>query len=303
MNTTDLISILMPAYNCEAYIKVAIDSMLEQSHSNFELLIADDGSTDNTKQIIDGYSDHRIKTFHNTQNLGYLKSSNKLAALAKGSYITFQDADDWSHKNRLESLINEFKKDPDLNCAGSFVNKVDINGQVLQGIALKTTHQDILSDLPWNINCVGSSLMIRREVYDALGLYNEYFDRIGSEDLYWFGLVALNYKTINVPVFLYNYRSTPNSISNEKDRAPKKQMSGEFAKYFLQFYIKNKEEIFKKERDFNAIELFLLGKCYCWRHEFKKGLGLVLKSILINPFGLPERYSLLKMYSPKLVRK
>ena len=90
----------MPAYNCEKYIHQAIDSVLNQTHINFELLIADDCSTDTTKQIIDSYKDPRIKTFHNNINLGYLKASNKLFSLCKGSYITFQDADDTSELNR-----------------------------------------------------------------------------------------------------------------------------------------------------------------------------------------------------------
>ncbi|MBL7917984.1 MAG: glycosyltransferase family 2 protein, partial [Bacteroidia bacterium] len=68
-----LISILMPAYNCEKFVKQAIESVLDQSYSNFELLIADDCSTDQTKKVIDSYSDQRIKKFHNQVNLGYLK--------------------------------------------------------------------------------------------------------------------------------------------------------------------------------------------------------------------------------------
>ena len=82
---------MIPAYNVEKYIRQAIDSILNQTYSYFELLIADDASTDTTKQIINAYQkiDPRIKTFHNKKNEGYLLTTNKLFQKCKGDYIAF----------------------------------------------------------------------------------------------------------------------------------------------------------------------------------------------------------------------
>ncbi|MDF2452214.1 MAG: family 2 glycosyl transferase [Bacteroidota bacterium] len=298
-----LISVIMPAYNCERYVKYAIDSILNQTHSHLELLIADDGSIDSTKKIIDSYTDPRIKTFHNTHNQGYLKTSNSLVRKCMGSFITFQDADDACHESRLELLLKEFSINPALGCVGSFVNRIDQSNNVMELMTLKCDDNEIKADLPYFFNCIGSALMVKKQVIDDIGLYEEYFDRCGSEDLYWFGLVAKKYETKNLPTPLYYYRHTPNSISNEINKSPKKQMSIEIVKHSLIYFYRTKKSLLKNQYNLKVLESYLIGKCYCWRKDYKKGLQLIAKSIFLNPFGWNERYSLLKTYLPKLVSK
>ncbi len=300
--STPLISILMPAYNCEKYIREAIDSILNQSHVNFELLIADDASTDGTKSIIESYTDARIKLHHNDRNLGYLMTSNKLISHCKGDFISFQDADDSCVNNRLELLLNEFGKNKELGCVGSFVSRINEAGAIQETISLKCSYNEIRADLPGFFNCVGSALMVKKEVIEKLGLYETYFDRIGSEDLYWYGIIVHQYETVNIPLALYNYRSTPNSISNELHKAPKKQMSHEIAINGLNYFYKTGNTIFKNTYRLRVLESYLIGKCLCWRKQYKEGIRLILSSIALNPFIYPERYALLKTYFPKLIK-
>lgn len=102
-----LVSIIMPAYNAEKYISKSIESVINQSYSDWELLIIDDNSSDNTKNIINSYlNDHRIKLFKNTFNLGPAKSRNLGLDNASGDYITFLDSDDFIHKDKLSSQLN-----------------------------------------------------------------------------------------------------------------------------------------------------------------------------------------------------
>jgi glycosyltransferase involved in cell wall biosynthesis len=209
-----LVSLLMPAYNCEKFIKQAIDGVLNQTYENFELLIADDGSKDETKAIIDSYQDKRIKRFHNTQNLGYLKTSNKLVKEAKGEFISFQDADDYCELNRLEIMIDFLKKNHHISCVGSNICKVDEKGELISKSNFPLNHTEIVKSFDRHrIVMTGSSLMVKKEVIDALGLYNEYFDRIGSEDIYWFSLILDSYQVANLSEHLYYYRSNPSSVS------------------------------------------------------------------------------------------
>lgn len=292
----------MPAYNCQQYVKFAIDSVLKQTYKNFELLIADDASTDDTKNIINSYTDSRIKLHHNSKNLGYLKTSNNLVSICKGSFITFQDADDTCAENRFEILLNEFKLNNNLACVGSFVTRVDENNNTLSLIEFKTNHNQIKNDLPNTFNCVGSALMVKKNVINTLGLYHNYFDRIGSEDLFWFGLIVKNYETKNCALPLYHYRVTPNSISNDLNKTPKKLMSGELAKLALMHYYKTNTIIFDNKYKLKILENYLIGKGLCWQTHYKKGLVLILKSILLNPFAYTERYKLITMYLPKLLK-
>ncbi len=209
----------MPAYNCEKYIAQAIDSILSQTYSNFELLIADDCSTDNTKQIIDSFTDQRIKRFHNTTNLGYLKASNLLFKQCRGEYISFQDADDYSDERRLEKLLLYLNENTEVACVGSNVIKIDANGLEFHRTQFPLDHKHIKENFA-NHKTVftGSALMIRKEIIDKIGSYNLYFDRIGSEDIYWFSQIITEFKVANVNEALYYYRANPNSVtSTHKD--------------------------------------------------------------------------------------
>jgi glycosyltransferase involved in cell wall biosynthesis len=97
-----LISVLMPAFNAEAHIAEAIQSILQQSFTNFELIILNDGSTDRTSQIIDGFADPRIHKMDLQPNQGLVSARNRLVAAARGRYIAFLDADDIAFPDRLQ---------------------------------------------------------------------------------------------------------------------------------------------------------------------------------------------------------
>lgn len=292
----------MPAYNCERFIKQAIDSVLNQTYKNFELLILDDASKDQTRSIIDRYNDPRIRRFHHSINAGYLKSCNLLFDMANGEYITFQDADDFSSEDRFQKLINEFRKDNELMCLGSFVTRIDDNGVVLKKIKFETDYLSIKSNLPDQINCVGSTLMIKRAVLQKIGAYNNFFDRVGSEDLYWFGLITLNFKTQNIPEYLYFYRNNPHSVSQEINKNCKKIMSLEFAKHAIHYFKSKKKEIFDSNYEMHVLRNYLIGKCYCWKSNKFKGLLLIVLSVLMNPTSYPERYELFRIYFPNLIK-
>ncbi|HTA62684.1 MAG TPA: glycosyltransferase family 2 protein [Bacteroidia bacterium] len=209
------VSIIMPAYNCEKYVKAAIDSVLNQTYTHFELLIADDCSKDSTKKIIDSYNDIRIKRFHNELNVGYLQASNKLLKECTGDYITFQDADDYSAFNRIELLVNFLIKNSDCSCVGSNIIKVDdLNNELyatnfpLNDIEIKFRFANT------KVVMTGSSLLVKKEVIYKVGYYNLYFNRLGSEDVYWFSLILNNFKVSNISDKLYYYRSNPTSVTS-----------------------------------------------------------------------------------------
>lgn len=205
----------MPAYNCEKFVEKAIKSILDQSYSNFELLIADDCSTDSTKKIIDSFTDQRIKRFHNGTNQGYLKASNLLFGKCQGEFITFQDADDYSDVRRLEKLVNFFQLNSKISCVGSNISKIDTDNNVFLTSNFPLEHSEIESQFQKSkVVMTGSSLMIRKEVLKKIGDYNLYFDRLGSEDVYWYSLILDDFKVANVNDVLYFYRANPNSVAS-----------------------------------------------------------------------------------------
>lgn len=119
----------MPAYNAERTIGESIDSVLRQTAPDFEFLILDDGSTDKTAEIVEGYRDPRIRLVKNDKNLGLIATLNRGIALAKGEWIARMDADDRMLPRRLERQMAHVEAHPEVDVLGSFAYRIDENGR------------------------------------------------------------------------------------------------------------------------------------------------------------------------------
>lgn len=299
---TPLVSVLMPAYNCGKFVQHAIQSILNQTYTHWELLIADDCSTDDTKKVAESFSDPRIKFYHNTTNQGYLKTWNKLAALAKGEYITFQDADDYCSPNRIELLYNYMVQHTDCGACGSnyvWVSEEDVE---LKRSDFSLNHTAIVEAMPARYHFIGSALMIRKTVLDTIGYYNLFFDRLGGEDHYWLFLIAEKYTVANVPEHLYFYRYNTQSVSGNLANNPRKIFTGELIESLiaqrkqtgtddlangdiaaLNAWLENKAAPFLA----NKAELYsYLSKRRFYEGHKRQALDLAKKAVWAAPFNL-----------------
>jgi glycosyltransferase involved in cell wall biosynthesis len=216
----------MPAYNCQQYIAQAIDSVLNQTYTNIELLIADDCSTDQTRSVINSYTDPRIKLYPNTENLGYLKTSNKLFNLCTGSYIAFQDADDYSDLNRIQTQYNYLVAHPNVDVVGcnlSFITHAGKDAYCSIYTANGSAIKNEILNLVFNFS--PNTYLFKKNVLDTVGGYHEYFNRIGAEDYYWTVLILQKFSLVNIPVAMYYYRLNPESITGNLSDNPRKLYS------------------------------------------------------------------------------
>ena len=207
-----MVSIITPAYNCAPYIKEAIDSILAQTYQDWEMLIGDDGSTDETRQLIDSYQDSRIKRFHAEQNRGYLWMFNHLLSKSTGDFIMSQDADDIAVPTRIEAQLGIFDKFPEVgacgtNCVffGEFIDERVGNLDAVEGFVSKE-----YTGLPF----APATIMYRRALYEQVGGFNPYFDRLSSMDQYWVYLMIEK-----APVYYLNqvlYKARMHSTSNHR---------------------------------------------------------------------------------------
>lgn len=108
-----LVSVLMPAYNCEAFVENAIRGILGQEYDHFEFVIINDGSTDNTKEIIRGFGDHRIRYFENEKNQGLVGTLNRGLGICQGKYILRADADDFAYPYMMGNFVKFMEQHPD----------------------------------------------------------------------------------------------------------------------------------------------------------------------------------------------
>jgi glycosyltransferase involved in cell wall biosynthesis len=230
MNEELLVSIVLPVYNAEKYIKKSIDSILNQTYTNWELLIADDGSTDNTKKIVDNYNDKRIRVFHNEKNLGPFPTRNKLLKLAKGDLITFQDADDISLPNRIEEQVKAFLEDKELGIVGTWIEIILEDGKTINTMKYPLEDNEIKQKNQTMNAFFNPTAMIRREAYEKLGGFREYLlNGFSNQDYDWSYLISDYYKSKNIPKILYSYRQLGNSVS--KKISPKRLIGAKVVQF------------------------------------------------------------------------
>lgn len=210
------ISVLMPAYNVEKYVSRAIESILNQTYRNIELLVMDDASKDKTVKVIRSFKDPRMKLFYNKENIGYLKTCNKLFDLATGEYIAFQDADDYSDTGRLEMQMAEFDKDPKLAVCGTNLTAMRDDGTLMFCSNYFCDQKSIADNmLAGYYAIIPNSFLFKRLILTTIGKYHEFWNRIGAEDYYWAWLIMEKHKLINIRPALYYYRYNPKGITGD----------------------------------------------------------------------------------------
>lgn len=163
-----LLSVILPVFNGEKYLDEAIVSMLHQTFQDFELLIINDGSYDNSEQIINSFSDQRIRYLKNDSNKGLVYSLNKGLEHAKGKFIARMDADDISYPERLENQYHFLLSNPDIAVIDGQQAFIDENGNPTGLYNSEITGCDTIKQkMPWQ-NCMGHpSVMMRAEVIKA----------------------------------------------------------------------------------------------------------------------------------------
>ncbi|RZK39287.1 MAG: glycosyltransferase family 2 protein [Pedobacter sp.] len=214
-----LVSILMPVYNAEIYISGTIDNILNQTYTNFEFLIFNDGSNDRSAETITSYADDRIKFYHTDNNLGYVKHLNEGIQLAKGKYIARVDADDLYHKDKLKLQVEFLEKNPDYGLCGTWYKTFDAAGTI-QNIQLPTCNDDIKIQLLSNNPFGHPTVIIRKEILLNFNLkYNH--SLIPAEDYKLWVEISRKTKMVNLNQYLTYYRLHENQISNRKNSIQK----------------------------------------------------------------------------------
>ena len=187
-NFTPLVSIVIPTYNHGNYIGKAIKSLINQTYQNWEAIIIDNQSSDQTYEEIKNYSDSRIKYFEINNNGVIAKSRNYGISISKGDWIAFLDSDDWWTKDKLEVCVDNINDEVDFiyHDLETIQNKPKFfsKKRILKGREL---HRPILDDLLVttikNGNAIGnSSVMVRKNILSKIGGISENFNLVGSED-------------------------------------------------------------------------------------------------------------------------
>ncbi|HEC27098.1 MAG TPA: glycosyltransferase [Gammaproteobacteria bacterium] len=205
-----LVSIVMSVYNGESYLREAIESILNQTFTDFEFIIINDGSTDTSAEIVRSYNDERIRLIQQ-ENIGLAAALNRGIELSEGKYIARMDADDICYPNRLEVQFRYLERHQDIIALGSAADWIDESGQYLCTIKKPFLFDAIQKKLP-DSPFIHPSVMFRRKVFYAAGRYPERF-RISAADAVLFNKMAMLGELRNLSEPLICYRVRPDAAS------------------------------------------------------------------------------------------
>lgn len=247
-----LVSVLMPAYNTAQFIGDAIQSILSQTFSDFELIIVNDGSTDRTEDVVLSYQDNRIRYFKNDGNKGLTYTRNRLISLSSGEYIAFIDSDDLNNVRRLELQIRMLENDKSLGFVSA--SATTLNNDKTRGGSWKfdLTPEQLKPYFLFNNPVVTSTMTIRKSALPDVN-FREGYPPCEDYDL----SVRINYhhKGLVLPVSLASYRLHVNNISFLKNDTVReninKVVSDQLRYYFNNEYSIQEEKLHVSLSDFS----------------------------------------------------
>lgn len=278
------ISVIMPVFNTEKYLEDSIKSILNQTFSNFEFIIIDDASTDNSLKIIESFKDKRIVVVKKNKNTGYTKSLNIGLKLAKGKYIARMDSDDISLPRRFELQIELLEKNQEIILCGTSFKLMDS----CEIINHPTNHFEIVVKLLEGTTFGHPTVMIRNEALKTNKIeYNHEFEP--AEDYYmWTQLVKFGkVENISEPLLLYRVHS--NQVSSLYAEKQQKIANKIRSLYFVQFFNELTKIKFLQEFDIDsltykelALEFLLIEKLLLNEEVIERKLESYILNQIIN---------------------
>lgn len=270
------ISVIIPTYNRESSIKKAIESVLNQTFSDFELIIVDDGSTDSTKEIISEFllKDKRVRYFYQSNSGGPSKPKNTAFKHCAGSYIAYLDSDDQWLSEKLKKQYNLMRESPEntgLVACHAFVVGENDKEKGIRKVKSSGSLEELLTKegaFPFS----SSSIMVKREVIERVGGFDENL-RIG-EDLDFYMRIAegeYSLSFVDEPLFKYFVHSL--NISGNLDRA--------YRDY--KYLIKKHANFLEKDRNISSIYYRKLGTYALLAGDMKDSRKFFIKAISLKP--------------------
>ena len=267
-----LISVIVPTYNRAHFLKEAIESVLAQTYKNLEIIIVDDGSTDNTSKLVEKFTDKRIIYLYQ-DNKGVSSARNKGILKTKGEYISFLDSDDIWLPQKLQKQLEVFKTsrfNPGVVYTG--IQYMDNNGSLKKQKKLSKYRGDIFNKLlRKNIAGIGSTMLVKKECFDKCGLFDENLP--SREDLDILIRISTCFEVDYVPEFLTLERIHGKRITSNIDKT-----------------IKGRELLFKKiyphlkkHRILLAKYLYGTGELYLKNANMKQGRAYIVNSLKTFP--------------------
>lgn len=210
------VSICIPSYNYGAFIGKTIQSVLDQTYQDFEVIVVDDCSTDNSEEVVKSFKDPRIRFFRNEKNLGMVPNTNKALKLAKGEFIGILHPDDYYDPKMIETALKMFDENPEIGFTYSSHVVVDENDRIITKVKVCHRNKSFKSKeefkkLALRNIAPPSSVMVRGKCYEDVGMFDEEFPYPSDWNM-WLR-ISLKYDSACLSDYLCYYRMHKRNVS------------------------------------------------------------------------------------------
>ena len=209
-----LVSVVIPTYNYARYLPHSIESALAQTHRDVEVIVVDDGSTDDTKEVVARYGDRVVYRYQ--ENIGLPKSRNQGCRIARGDYLAFLDADDVWLPDKLEKQLPILEADPQVGMVCCMMDRIDDDGNPIPGLKPLRRPGETLAEMLRAGTALPSTFLVRRAGFEQIGGFSERLEYM--EDLFFGFQVAMRSKVVSLPDVLAHYRVHGDSLSHSKEK-------------------------------------------------------------------------------------
>jgi glycosyltransferase involved in cell wall biosynthesis len=289
-----IVSIVLPTYNRAHLIKRAIGSLLQQTYQDFEIIIIDDASTDNTETIVDSFNDPRIRYLRHEINRGLSTARNTAIKISKGKYLAFQDDDDVWTSDKLQrqmGVFNSEKNTVGVVYSGLFRIK---NGKKYYELPPKKVkrngyvYKETFFDLPIYI----VTAVIRKSCFNKVGLFDESLPSYEDKDLFIRLAKHFEFRLIEAPLVT----SWVSSDSLTKNTT--------FLKQSTEILLKKHQEGYNSDKKALSKRLFRVGHSLCMGDHYRDGIQYMGKAIILNPYNLKARAGIfLSLFGEPIYKK
>lgn len=277
-------SVIIPTHDRADFLRLAIISTLNQTFQDCEIIIVDDGAKDNTQEIVNSFSDKRIKYIRHEANKGPSAARNTGIAASNSDYIAFLDDDDEWLPKKLEKQINLLESSPSIigGVYTGFLNIDRESGKVFTH-QTPTKRGNILNDLLID-NCIGtaSTVLLRKECFERVGLFDDNIHFSEDWDMWIRISKEFEFEYVNEPLVRHYIHA--NRLSSNSNREIQIKGLEMVLKKYGQLFVLNK-------KDRSKLHL-ALGVLYCFNGDAKRGRELLLKATTLNPFEIRHYFNL-----------
>jgi len=257
------VSIVLPTYNGARYIKQAINNCLEQTHTNLELIIVDDGSYDETEDIVKSYSDPRIKYFKHKKNFGLAQALNTGFANSIGEYLTWTSDDNFYVSDAITVMLKALEKKSKIDFVYTNFYTIDESGKTIKRVKVPSSR--ILN----RDNCIGPCFLYRRIVYNRLGEFDPSFSL--AEDYEYWLRVKSQFRIQKLDRFLCYYRLHKDGLTFRHEKAEVEEQTGKASSKYISS---------------SSIKYYHKGRLFFYKKDYNRSKKELIKSLVHNPFNL-----------------